>query len=121
MMLWDADYSDKSRFCMNVVWFFHTVKYLKPVQVYGRLWFRLYRPKPDMALAPATRPVKGDWISPCKKPSSFCSPCTFKFLNVVHELKKRSDWNNSEWEKLWLETVCLIRLCTAWQSRHAIF
>jgi uncharacterized heparinase superfamily protein len=81
---------------------FHTVKYLKPVQVYGRLWFRLYRPKPDMASAPAIRPVKGDWISPCKKPSSFFSPCTFKFLNVVHELKPLHDWNKSEWEKLWI-------------------
>lgn len=55
-----------------------------------------------MALAPATRPVKCDWVSPCKKPSSFSPPCTFKFLNVVHDLKSLSDWNNPEWEKLWL-------------------
>ena len=87
---------------MNLLRFFHTVKYLKPVQVYGRLWFRLYKPKPDMALAPATSTVRGDWASPCKKPSSFFSPRTFKFLNVVHELKSLNDWNNPEGEKLWL-------------------
>ena len=87
---------------MGLLRFFHTVKYLRLVQVYGRLWFKLYRPKPDMAVAPETRPVKYDWVNPCKKSSSFFSPRTFKFLNVAHEFKSLSDWNNPEWGKLWL-------------------
>jgi len=87
---------------MDMLRFFHTVKYLKLVQVYGRFWFKFYRPGADLGLAPDRRTVKDGWVNPCSKASSFCSPYRFKFLNEIHELKKRSDWNNPEWEKLWL-------------------
>lgn len=87
---------------MNLPRLFHTVKYLKPVQIYGRLWFKLYKPKPDMSSAPATRPIKADWLNPCKKNSSLLSSYCFRFLNQEHELDSKKDWNNPQWEKLWL-------------------
>jgi len=87
---------------MKLSRFFHTVKYLKPVQIYGRLWFKLYKPGPDISLAPATRSIKDNWLSPCKKNSSLLSPYCFRFLNKEHELKFAKDWNNPRWEKLWL-------------------
>ena len=92
---------------MDMLRFFHTVKYLKLVQVYGRFWFKFYRPGADLGLAPDRRTVKDGWVNPCSKASSFCSPYRFKFLNEIHELKKRSDWNNPEWEKLWLYNLHL--------------
>ncbi|MCD6274281.1 MAG: alginate lyase family protein [Deltaproteobacteria bacterium] len=87
---------------MNLTRLFHTVKYLKPVQIYGRLWFQLYKPKPDISPAPATRSIKSNWVSPCKKNPSLLSPYCFRFLNQVHELNSVKDWNNPRWEKLWL-------------------
>ena len=39
--------------------YWHTIRYLKPVQIYGRLWFRLRRPTPDLQPAPALRPAAG--------------------------------------------------------------
>ena len=87
---------------VNLFRFFHTIKYLKPVQIYGRLWFKLYKPKPDMFLPPLTRSIKDNWLNSCKKNSSLLSPYCFRFLNQEHALKSAKDWNNPRWEKLWL-------------------
>ena len=87
---------------MNLPRLFHTVKYLKPVQIYGRLWFKLYKPKPDMSSAPATRSIKADLVNPCKKSPSLLSPYRFRFLNQEYELNSVKDWNNPRWGKLWL-------------------
>lgn len=87
---------------MDLIRFFHTVKYLKPVQIYGRLWFKLNRPRPDISPAPAARSIKANWINPCKKNPSLFSPYRFRFLNQEHELNSVNDWNNPQWEKLWL-------------------
>jgi uncharacterized heparinase superfamily protein len=87
---------------MNLTRFFHTVKYLKPVQIYGRLWFKLNRPRPNISPAPERKPIKCNWIKPCGKAPSLFSPYRFRFLNQEHELNSVKDWNNPEWEKLWL-------------------
>ncbi len=49
--------------------YWHTIRYLKPVQIYGRLWFRLRHPVPDLRPAPALRSVVGNWIC-CARHSS---------------------------------------------------
>ncbi|MDL1983062.1 MAG: heparinase II/III family protein [Deltaproteobacteria bacterium] len=87
---------------MNLLHLFHAAKYLKSVQIYGRLWFKLYKPKPDMSSAPATRSIKADWVTPCKKNPSLLSTYCFQFLNQEHGLNSVKDWNNPQWEKLWL-------------------
>lgn len=55
-----------------------------------------------MSSAPATRPIKADWVSPCKKNPSLLFPYRFRFLTQEHELNSVKDWNNPRWEKLWL-------------------
>ncbi|GAB1458705.1 hypothetical protein MASR2M50_04790 [Thauera sp.] len=35
--------------------YWHTLRHLRPVQFYGRVWFRYSRPKPDLRAAPALR------------------------------------------------------------------
>jgi len=87
---------------MNICRLFHTVRYLKPVQIYGRLWFKLYKPKPDLGPAPAARPIKGNWTTPCSKTASFFPPYRFSFLNVTHEVTSAADWNYAKCDKLWL-------------------
>lgn len=81
---------------------FHTLKYLKPVQVYGRLWFRLYRPRVKRDMALVRRSMTGPWVGPCEKISSFSEVSDFRFLNQTQKCKFPEDWNNPEWEKLWL-------------------
>lgn len=81
--------------------YWHTLRYLKPTQIYGRLWFRLRRPRPDLRPAPALRPASGGWI-PCARLSSMPGPATFRFLSVTREASAATDWNRADWPKLWL-------------------
>ena len=90
--------------------YWHTLRHLRPVQFYGRLWFRLYRPTPDLRPAPVVRPVSGRWVPPVAKPVSLLGPATFCFLNETHTLAGagheaaggRDPWNDPARDKLWL-------------------
>ena len=104
--------------------YWHTVRYLKPVQIYGRLWFRLRRPAADLRPAPSLWPAVGGWI-PCArqpsmtieptvgrasvgqppgglKPALHSAPIGFRFLSVERKVSSASDWNRGDWPKLWL-------------------
>jgi len=82
--------------------YFHTIRYLKPVQIYGRLRYKLYRPKPDLKPAPPIRTVSGTWRIPAKKSPSLIAPDRFRFLNKERNILSSADWNRTEWDKLWL-------------------
>src|SRR5439155_49808 len=77
------------------------VRWLRPGQVYGRLRFRLHRPRPDLKPAPALRPGTGTWTG-CARTASMTGPDTFRFLNVERCIAAESDWNRPDWPKLWL-------------------
>ena len=81
--------------------YWHTLRYLKPVQYYGRLWFRLARPRPDLRAAPALRSRATAWV-PCARASSMMGSDRFQFLNKERTLSTAEDWNNAAWPKLWL-------------------
>lgn len=87
---------------MNFALFIHTLRYLKPVQIYGRLWFRLYRPRfVSQSILPA-RELQKEWAEACEKGLSYLGANTFRFLNKTRECQFPKDWNNPEWDKLWL-------------------
>lgn len=87
---------------MRLMRLWHTLRWLRPVQFYGRLWFRLHRPRPDVRPAPVLRhsPVPG-WIA-CARPASMLGSDTFRFVSVEHRLVDANDWNHADWPKLWL-------------------
>ncbi|MCD6225320.1 MAG: alginate lyase family protein [Deltaproteobacteria bacterium] len=87
---------------MNLAYLFHTVKYLKPVQIYGRIWHRFYRLRVPSLNIPAIRFPLNGFISPIEKGKSLISLTRFRFLNQEHDVLMASDWNNPRWEKLWL-------------------
>ncbi len=78
----------------------HTLRWLKPVQVWGRAWFRLHRPRPDTRPAPPTRPALGAWL-PCRRARSMIGPERFRFLSVERELAAPGDWDRADWPRLW--------------------
>lgn len=82
--------------------YFHTLRFLRPVQIWGRILFRLRRPNPDLRKAPSQRPLEQDWILPAARTMSMLSPLRFKFLNVEGEIQKSEDWNSEAFTKLWL-------------------
>lgn len=82
--------------------YFHTLRYLRPIQIWGRILFRLSRAKPDLRAGPARRPVEREWELPAPRPVSMQSPTRFRFLNVEGEVVKPGDWNSEAFAKLWL-------------------
>lgn len=82
--------------------YFHTLRYLRPVQVWGRIRFRFQRPAPDLAPAPGVRALAGNWTVPACRAASMLAPLRFRFLNQEHELAGAADWNGARLPKLWL-------------------
>lgn len=82
--------------------YFHTVRHLRPVQVYARLWRYIYRPRPDTSPAPPLRQPSGAWsMCPGHQPQ-LLGPQTFRFLNETRELASATDWNSLSPNNLWL-------------------
>ena len=99
--------------------YWHTLRHLKPVQFYGRLWSKLVQPKVDVvALTPSLRVKHGDWQSPVVRRPSMLGPCCFKFLGVERDLPANGGWNDSALEKLWLYNLHYFEDLTA-EGAHA--
>ena len=83
--------------------YWHTLKHLRPVQFYGRVWFRLYRPRVNAsALVQPLRVPKGEWRKPAPRATSMLGPTQFRFLNQTQTLPAQGGWNDAGIEKLWL-------------------
>ena len=87
---------------MNLVLLWNTVKYLKPVQIYGRIWHHFYRPRVPSLTIPSVNLPDNTFTPPIKKRKSLISPTRFRFLNQEHDILRASDWNNPSIDKLWL-------------------
>ena len=83
---------------LGTLW--RTVRHLKPGQVTGRVLFRLRRPTPQLAPAPARRPWPGPWALPAARRPSLLGPQRFSFLGVEGELAQVG-WAGAGAEKLW--------------------
>ncbi len=77
-----------------------TLRYLRPIQVYGRLWFQFYRPKPDLSPAPARRKQNGVWEGHACRPPSVIGRDMFLFLNERGVLAEIG-WDGPQRNKLW--------------------
>ena len=82
--------------------YWHTLRHLKPAQWYGRAWFWLHRPRPNLGDAPPPRQPSGAWVAPIEKTRCQLGPTTFRFLNQTHECASAGDWNAPARDKLWL-------------------
>ncbi len=77
--------------------FFNTVRYLKPIQVYRRI----FPAKPHVlaCIAPKQRKAVGKWQPGISRESPRLGPRTFRFLNQTHRIET---WNDAGVPKLWL-------------------
>ena len=80
--------------------YFNTIRYLKPVQIYGRLLRKIWRPKMDFLLTPQLRDACFPWTAPIKKPRSFYKPDKFILLNEHGSLSEHG-WDGVNKSKLW--------------------
>jgi hypothetical protein len=77
-----------------VLIYWYTLRHLRFVQLFGRIWFRLYRPRADLKPAPPVRQGLGTWLQPVHKPVTMCAEDEFCFLNETRRLVP-GDWDNA--------------------------
>ena len=89
-------------FVRNLLNYFHTIRYLRPIQIIGRFnrYFKYNRINNNPA--GAIRTSQGSWKLPARRSQRMLKKNVFRFLNEIHEISEVEDWNNPDWEKLWL-------------------
>lgn len=84
----------------HVLLYWHTLKYLKPVQFWYRLWYYFYKPKPGFPAKLETRPSSGNWQR-CARADSIPAKNTFRFLNQAQSFSDPVHWHHSDVSELW--------------------
>ena len=77
-----------------------TVRWLRPEQLWGRVRFRLQRPRPDGRPAPARRATAGAWAVPAAREPSLVGPTRMRFLAEPRELDEVG-WDDPAVALLW--------------------
>lgn len=80
--------------------FWRTARYLRPVQIYGRIWFHIVRPRPNLSSAPSIRLMQGAWQQPAQRQAAMTEPQDFWFLNETGSLTANG-WDDPKKSKLW--------------------
>lgn len=93
------------RFLASASLHFHSLRYLRPVQVWGRLLFRLLKPSPDLRAPPPQRAVPSEWRHPAERRTSMIGPYSFRFLNEDGAVTVGSEWKVPGRSKLWQYNV----------------
>lgn len=83
---------------LGLIW--RTARHLKPVQVYGRFWFKYYKPKVDVSPAPHSTLFKGLTTYPARRNTSLIGPRSWRFLNEEGDLDELG-WQDDRRSKLW--------------------
>ena len=77
-----------------------TVRYLRPAQIAGRIWFRLGRAKPELFPAQGLRSIPVRYQMPARRCASMIGPTAWRFLNEDGELAIIG-WQDDRKSKLW--------------------
>lgn len=81
--------------------YWHTMRHLRPVQLYGRAWFRFARPVPDLRPAPPLRhAVARGWTAPAEHHPRVVGRERFSLLGESHTLADHG-WDDPALPKLW--------------------
>ncbi|HUS66472.1 MAG TPA: alginate lyase family protein [Kofleriaceae bacterium] len=82
--------------------YFDTIRHLRPVQIYGRAWHRLHRPRPDLRPAPPRRPQAAPWPAPPLRAVSLVAPDRLLLLNEERSIAGAAAWNGAHDAALWM-------------------
>jgi uncharacterized heparinase superfamily protein len=86
---------------LKALLYFHTLRYLRPIQFLGRARRLLpYRPPRGPVLP--LRPRAGRLRLPPVRRSTLLGPAAFAFLGQTATIRGPADWNDPRREKLWL-------------------
>lgn len=86
----------------QIIKYYHTVKHLKWIQIYGQFTFRFKKPKLNFSSPPAQRKLTADWTVPIQKLLPLCAPNKLSFLNQERDISEKTIWTDATIDKLWL-------------------
>src|ERR1700722_14406626 len=81
--------------------YFHTLRHLRPVQVYGRVRFKMLRPQPDQRAAPPLREPANLLVAPIGAQRSMIAPDRFRLLNIEGICSEPAHWQGEGRAQLW--------------------
>jgi uncharacterized heparinase superfamily protein len=82
--------------------YYHTLKYLKPVQLYGQVKIRLHKPKIKSSHLPDMAKSSLNWVKPIAKNRIMRAPNVVTLLNQERDISAASIWSDTSIDKLWL-------------------
>ena len=82
--------------------YFHTIKFLKPIQFYGRVARVLVPPRLNKAPAPPRRFSRRNWLNTVERTPAIVGHSHCRFLNQEHDISSPHVWNDAKHEVLWL-------------------
>ena len=91
-----------SVFLYKIFGYWNTLRYLRIVQITGRIWRNFKQVKIDLSAAEDLRELAGTWVKPVQQDKRMVGKNTFRFLNETHQIKTAADWNSDKWAKLWI-------------------
>lgn len=94
--------NEVARIGLLLVRYWHTVRYLRPSQIVGRLYHAMYRPPLPRDALPRRRAPVGRLVEGRRRRRTMLGPDSFCFLNQPGRVLRPEDWNDSCRDKLWL-------------------
>lgn len=87
---------------MSILRYFHTIRYMKPKQLYRQVLNKLHSPKVRTEVEYALREIRlSDWTETCRKNKNYIGNNQFNFLNESGEVKFNGIWQNKKKSRLW--------------------
>lgn len=80
--------------------YWYTLRCLRPVQFYARVWYRFVRPNLSLSPPPELRALTGKWCLPSARKPSLMGSGAFLLLNEAGDLSI-DGWDNPLRDKLW--------------------
>lgn len=87
---------------MQIIRLFHTVRYLKPIQIGGRFAHMARRQTPNLSPPPKQRIRTSQWVAPVRRPRSLLERWQVRFLHEIGKIANLAQWNDPNKDKLWL-------------------
>lgn len=78
-----------------------TLSHLRPSQLLGQVYYRLYKPKPDWQVKLQRRPVVNPFVTGVSKLGQLDGPAEFRCLNTCYQFSTASEWDNPQHLFLW--------------------
>ena len=79
----------------------HTIRHLRPTQIYHQIRHRLVQPKPVLSVVERPRPGKLHFLPWIQRQKTYLGEGGFKFLNKERNLGRPVDWNATGCSHLW--------------------